>query len=275
MKGFIQIPVLIAIVISGLVFGGGGYFVAKEITNRPQTEIPVDQTTVETIASSTGVVATTTTQISASTEKPKVNTTVKVEASKTTQTTVAPTQTTQTKLENKAPVTFQISNVDNATDKHVAVIVWNTTLSARSRLALKLGPDDEKIYESVKGIGTEHRVEIAGLDSSTEYDYHITAKAIDESALEDDLYGSFQTAREFVISLVGSNDGCQVISVIDTAGNPLAGKSVTVKGTYIVENITSYKPEVTLKTDSWGLVEYCYNSNKFEISTQELFITLP
>ncbi len=274
MKGFIQIPILIAILISAIVFGGGGYLIAKEVINSPQAN-SADQTLVDATASSTEVVATTTIQTSTQAEKPKVNTTVPVSVPKTTQTTVIPAQPVQTKVETKAQITFQISNVETSTNKHTAVITWDTTLSARSRLALKVGPNDEKVYESIEGIGTNHHVEIAALNSSTEYDYHITAKAIDENALEDDLYGQFQTVREFIISLVGQNDGCQVISVIDTAGYPLVGRQVTVRGALVSQGFTSYKPELTLKSDSDGLVEYCYNVNKYEVSTQGISVTLP
>ncbi len=47
MKGFIQIPVLIAVIISALVFGGGGYLIAERATHssRPSEETTTINTT--------------------------------------------------------------------------------------------------------------------------------------------------------------------------------------------------------------------------------------
>lgn len=56
MKGFIQIPILIAILISAVVFGGGGYLIAEKISRSPQ----VEETAVTQVTQVSEPVATTT-----------------------------------------------------------------------------------------------------------------------------------------------------------------------------------------------------------------------
>jgi hypothetical protein len=244
----------------------------KELENKLQEVVSTDISTTT---------STTTTQKelspSSKTEENKVIEPIKANIPAVKLTAPVPVQSVQSqpKLETKLPVTFQISNIENFVEKNEAVVTWNTSLPARSRLILKLGADDEKVYESTKDIGVEHQVELSGLSPTTKYEYHITAKTIDKDALEDDVYGSLQTERQFVVSLVSPNGGCHIISVLDTAGYPLVGRAVTVKGTLVTAGITDYKPEVTSKTDSSGSVEYCYASTKFKISTQGMVVELP
>ena len=53
-RGFIQIPILIAILISALVFGGGGYFIAHEVS-KPSQNIPNTATTTQETQATTTV----------------------------------------------------------------------------------------------------------------------------------------------------------------------------------------------------------------------------
>lgn len=49
-RGFIQIPILIAIMVSAVVFGGGGYYIAHEISKPSLDSSDATATTTETIS---------------------------------------------------------------------------------------------------------------------------------------------------------------------------------------------------------------------------------
>lgn len=63
MRGFIQIPLLIAFLVGAVAFGGGGYYVANKVNHSSQAPIASVAMSVEAQASTTADIATTTEQI--------------------------------------------------------------------------------------------------------------------------------------------------------------------------------------------------------------------
>lgn len=148
---------------------------------------------------------------------------------------------------------LQIKDVQSrfGSDGKSITITWETTLPARSRLSI------EKVYES--GVGTYHEVVIPNLSGSKQYNYHITAKTLDETALEDDVYGSFETSREYQV-FIGAYEpakslfstACRTVTVMDLEGAVTSGFGLQIGNVYGT-------------TDDKGQMKYCYE----EIGTVE------
>lgn len=167
------------------------------------------------------------------------------------------------------PTTLQISNVEIAVGEKTTAVSWSTSVPARARLTI-----DGKVYESLNGIGIEHKVEV-DVEAGKEYSYYINAKTLDEKNLEDDLYGSF-TALTRRTAILGTLEGeCRTIVIKEPAGRLSVGTKVTVRGIKQSSYTTSYQPYETEITNSRGEVEYCHTASKYQISSEGLYVTLP
>lgn len=191
--------------------------------------------------------------------------------SKPIQNNVPPAQASQQTQTVSADVRFQILDIKNDVGDEEATVTWRTTLAARSRLILT---SDGKVYESLSGVGTEHQVTIK-LEPNMEYDYHITARTLDEKSFEDDVYNSFKGPVELVAVLGKFEDDCRTIIIQNTAGKPISNMEVTVRAIQKNDMYVSYRPYLTKKTNSNGEIKYCESGNTYEVSGEDLWAKLP
>ncbi len=149
---------------------------------------------------------------------------------------------------------LQIFDVSQSVGKDRATIEWQTTIPARSRLILR---HDDSVYESQNGIGTNHHVILHDLPTNRNYSYRITAQTLDVRALQDDLFGSFEFEKEYIVYLgeYNNEDRCYTLVVKDTIGNLAPNYDFTVEGSS-PGNVA--RPLERLTTNSNGEAKYCY-----------------
>ncbi len=180
--------------------------------------------------------------------------------------------TSSAKPASVVPTTLQITNVNIVINETTALVSWKTSLPTRSRFTV-----GTIVYESLNGVGTEHQIQMR-VGKGDSYSYYISAKTLDESNLEDDLYGSFIAISKRTAYLVGFGEGedCRIFAIRDALGGvPRVGTEVTVRGTYKNAISTAYGPYETKVTNASGEVEYCHRATEWEVSSGDLYVKLP
>lgn len=179
--------------------------------------------------------------------------------------------TESSKVESTHSV-LQIENVKSVVEGNTAVVTWSTSIPAESRLIA--GNGEGRVFESQMGLSTTHRIQVAGLEDSEEYDYKITATTEDKSQY-DDHYGIIYAPKKYTATLGQKEGECQIIIVKDTAGKIASGKEVKLSPstTFDSGRIIARGTKVLL-TNSRGEIKYCEVADTFRITGEELSVTL-
>lgn len=235
-KGFIQIPIIIAIFVSALVFGGGGYFVATHVSEQAPT-VASDTTKAEVAATTSEIVspqtATTTEQPASevsvskvlpdiSTPAPKPQTEIKVETPTIIQEVVTPPTKDFKELTLDA-----ISNQINA---YKAITSWidtdmNPLLSQRKTMLNSL-------------ISETNSLKINESDPSVEYIYEVFIDAynLDKSQIVD-----FYRDEIFLVTKEYIND--EKISKLNSEYTKFSAQPFVSEEEYntLIKNLESYE----------------------------------
>ena len=268
-KGFIQIPLLIAIIAGFLFVGSAGYVGVREYQNNkiesPQlSEIDKLKQEVadlkikdeergkiikelgtqksETISKPTSISASTkptTPKTSEATPIPEpavIPSQTKTEASEpqSTQSTVQPPSNTTNitpapTTQTQTSTTIQILLVNITSSLSSAQIEWQTNIPTNSKIFLSGGNFSSKVYSSESGLSTRHIVNATGLTSGTTYSYKIESIAGDQVVKKQ---GSFATKLdEYTVSIQPDKTSVQA-----TGWNGVTLKVSTLKNGQIQSN---------------------------------------
>lgn len=153
---------------------------------------------------------------------------------------------------NDSSTTLEIENLQITVSGDSANITWSTTMPAESRLMLDNG--DGRVYESKFGI--KHKVKVADLEPSKDYEFKITARSKDKKSF-DDFYDNFSASKKYTASFVRMDGKCAVIRIEDTAGKTAKKLDLAISGIFSTQKGNTARGTAKMRTDSNGEFEYC------------------
>lgn len=188
-RGFIQIPILIAIIVSAIVFGGGGYYIAHEISKpSPSTSNATATTTAEI---QTTTIANTEVKVS---EEPPKNTAPKKESSGV---------TTQTKIETSVKTEVVVPEVKNFKEPTLSSI--NTQIASYKAITTWIDSDMMPLLSQRENmlnglISSTNSLMASETDSSVDYLYSLFIEAynLDKSHIVDAYRGIFSDIKNHI-----------------------------------------------------------------------------